>query len=122
MNKISSLLKMGCLVFAAFAVGALMPCVAHADISTTMSQITYVWGDSLVVTGTLSGTSSTSVSATIYNSTGSVVTLATTSLGGSTNTFSVLTAINETYAAGDYVAVITGGTDSMNMSFRVIPN
>ena len=122
MTKIYSPSKIACLVFAVIVVGALMAGVAHASISTTTNQITYVWGDSLVVTGTLSSVSAISVSAIIYNSTGVVATLATTSSGDSANTFSVSTAINSTHAAGDYVAVITGGTDSMNMSFRVIPS
>lgn len=98
-----------------------IPGIASAAISSNLDKITYSWGDTLTISGTASGTSQSEISANIYNSTGLVISLSSASSGGSTNTFSISSAINDSYSAGAYVAILSSGSDSVNMTFNVVP-
>lgn len=106
----------------AFFMSILMSGTASAAVSATLDKIMYVWGDDMAVSGTISGSSSASaVNATIYNATSSITSFSSTSSGGSPNTFSLSNAITSNYSSGDYKVVLSSGSDSVNISFKVIP-
>jgi hypothetical protein len=95
--------------------------VSAAPISAVTSKIIYGWGDTLSITGSIGTSSATTLTATIYNSTGSVMnTTSTASSGGTPNTFSLTSVINSSYTPGSYFVLLTDGTDSVNMSFKVV--
>ncbi len=91
-----------------------------APISATADKIIYTWGETLIIRGTISSTSIATLTATIYNSSGSIMNSSSTlSLGGPPNTFSLTNTINTSYSPGYYLIIFTDGTDSVNMSFKV---
>ncbi len=105
----------------AIALILFIPNIASATISSNLDKITYAWDDTLTISGTVGGTSQSEISAKIYNSTELVISLSSTSSGGSTNTFSISSAINDSYPAGAYVVILSSGSDSVNMTFHVVP-
>lgn len=103
------------IVFVFFA-----PQAASASLSATMNQIAYVWGDSMEITGTISGSDSSSVSAVIRNSTGAVISVSSSSSGGSPNKFTLSSQINNSVSQGLYNITISSGSDSINMSIAIL--
>ena len=95
--------------------------VSAYSITTVTNKIIYVINDPLTITGTVDTTGSVSITATIYNSTGSTMYTSTKiSSGGSPNTFSISSTIDGNYTPGNYIIIIASGTDTINMSIRVI--
>lgn len=100
--------------------------VLAAPISATADKLIYAnTNETLTITGTISTTGSASLTLTIYNSFASVMNSSTTtSSGGSSainnNTFSFTNIINSSYSVGNYFILVSDGTDSVNMSFRVV--
>jgi hypothetical protein len=95
--------------------------VFAAPISAVTNKLIYGWGDTLTVTGTINATGIQTLTATIYDSTGSTMnTSSATSSGDATNTFSITNVINNSYSPGNYILLLTDGTDTVNISFKVM--
>ena len=93
---------------------------AH-PITAVTNKIVYVINDPLTITGTVDTISSVSITATIYNSTDSPMNTSTvSSSGGSPNTFSLTNTINANFTPDNYIVAVTDGTDTVNMSIRVV--
>jgi len=91
-------------------------------ISATTNKISFLQGETLTITGSLSGTNSVkNISLTIYNSTSGILNSSTVSSTGSTiNIFSITNTVNGSYNPGTYTASLTDGTDATNLTFKVI--
>ncbi|HKZ45750.1 MAG TPA: hypothetical protein VJ343_03545, partial [archaeon] len=90
-------------------------------IFATTDKITYAVNDALTVSGTVETSSQVTVSSSVYDYNGSLIdSFSATSSGGSPNTFSVSSSINDSYSAGNYVLTVSSGSTSVNLSFKVI--
>jgi len=85
-------------------------------------KITYAYNDTISIAGIVESSSAVNVTAALYNASGELMNSSNvTSTGTSTNTFTITNKINGSYAAGSYYAVVTDGTDAVNVSFGVVP-
>ncbi len=92
-----------------------------APISAATNKIVYSVGETLTISGTSGSASSVALTATIYSAAGTVMnTSSAASSGSSPNTFSISVPINSSYSKGTYFLLLSDGTDSANLSFRVI--
>jgi hypothetical protein len=99
--------------------------VLAAPISATTDKLIYATNETLTVSGKINTTGSASLTLTIYNSSTSVMNSSTTSSSGGSstinnNTFSFVNTINSSYSPGNYFINLTDGTDTINMSFKVV--
>ncbi|MBI2675323.1 MAG: hypothetical protein HYX24_02610 [Candidatus Aenigmarchaeota archaeon] len=95
--------------------------VSAASISAATSKIVYAVGETLTVTGTSGSASSVTLTATIYNSSSSIMAVSSAASSGlSPNSFSLSVPVNSSYSKGSYFLILSDGTDSVNLSFRVI--
>lgn len=107
----------------ALVVMSLLSGAAAAEaLEVQANRFVYSWGDTLTLSGTTAASGAVSVSAVIYDAADwSVVNSTTVSSSGdaATNSFSISNSINDSFSSGTYYVVVTQGSDSLNMSFRV---
>lgn len=86
-------------------------------------KIKYAYNDTITVSGLVDSSNSlVNVTASFYNQSGTLINSSTSaSSGSSTNTFSITNTLNGSYTTGNYYATVTDGTDTVNVSFEVIP-
>jgi hypothetical protein len=94
-------------------------------LSAATDKIVYATNDALTITGTVDTTGSVPIYAIIHDSTGSIIwgimdAPAADSSGGSPNTFSITTVIESSYTPGDYFLILNSGTDTVNMSIKIV--
>ncbi|MBN2102126.1 MAG: hypothetical protein JW716_04615 [Candidatus Aenigmarchaeota archaeon] len=90
--------------------------VSAASISASTDRIIYLSNDTITITGT--GANDTNMTATFYNSL-NVAQGSNVSLSDGAGSFTIYYDLNNT-DAGDYYAVVSDGTDSARMDFRVV--
>ena len=88
-------------------------------ISATSNKIIYEQNDTLTITGTIGTTDVVSLTATFYDSNNTAVNSTSgDSSGGTPNEFTLTHDLD--YSPGDYYALVTDGTDSVNISFKIV--
>ena len=94
---------------------------AASPIFATTNKIYFLQGENLTINGTISASGVNTLTATMYNSSSSIMNVSSTSSDGSTpNIFSITNTINGSYSPGLYFILLTDGIDTVNLTFKVI--
>jgi len=97
-------------------------CATAYSLTASANKIIYSINDPITITGIVDAIDSIQITATIYNMTGDTLdTLTTMSSGGTSNSFSLSGTIDSSYIPGNYMVLVTDGMDTINMSFKVVP-